>query len=64
MSPPNMPMCRCAHDRNGSVVDRKRLEPAIVVGAKSKLDGFMVTLIAAAKAGELDEALAKAIQFL
>jgi hypothetical protein len=41
-------------------VDPKRLEPAIVVGAKSKLDGILVTLIAAAKAGELDEALAKA----
>ena len=39
-------------------------KPAIVVGAKSKLDGVLVTLIAAAKAGELDEALAKAIQLL
>jgi hypothetical protein len=61
MSTPNMPMCRCAHDRNGSVVDRKRFEPAFVVGTKAQRDGVLVTLIAAAKAGELDEALAKAI---
>jgi hypothetical protein len=38
-------------------LDRKRLNPAIVVGAKSKLDTVLVTLIAAAKAGELDEGL-------
>jgi len=38
-------------------LDRKRLNPAKVVGAKSKIDAVLVTLIAAAKAGELDRVL-------
>jgi len=37
-------------------------KPAIVVGAKSKLDGILVTLITAAKAGELDRFLTESPQ--
>jgi len=41
--------------RNGlKVIEIEKGKPAIVVGAKSKLDGVLVMLIAAAKAGELD----------
>ena len=44
--------------RNGlKTIEIEKGKPAIVVGAKSKLDGILVTLIAAAKAGELDEAM-------
>ena len=51
--------------RNGlKTIELEKGKPAIVVGAKSKLDGVLVTLIAATKAGELDEALAKAIKLL
>jgi hypothetical protein len=35
-------------------IEPKKGKPAIVVGAKSKLDTVLVTFIAAAMAGELD----------
>jgi hypothetical protein len=41
-------------------IEIEKDKPAIVVGAKSKLDGILVTLIAAAKAGELDEGMERA----
>ena len=46
--------------RNGlKVIEIEKGKPAIVVGAKSKLDSVLVTLIAAAKAGELDEGMSR-----
>ena len=47
--------------RNGlKTIELEKAKPAIVVGAKSKLDAVLVTLIAAAKAGELDEGMERA----
>ena len=40
-------------------IEIEKGKPAIVVGAKSKLDAVLVTLIAAAKAGELDEGMSR-----
>lgn len=46
--------------RNGNnTMEIENGKPAIVVGAKSKLDGVLNTLIAATKAGELDAAMDK-----
>ena len=46
--------------RNGlKTIEIEKGKPAIVVGAKSKLDAVLVTLIAAAKAGELDEGMSR-----
>ena len=48
--------------RNGlKTIEIEKVKPAIVVGSKERLDGILMTLIAALKAGELDGVLEKSL---